>query len=112
MWHRKLWLIDHGATLYFHHAEGWMTDRNRARAPFPLISHHVLLRKATASGLRDADAALGAALTADRLEQIVDQIPEAWLEDGGAQRAAYQRYLGDRLTSPPLVRQEAAGAPL
>src|SRR5258708_10277103 len=51
MWHRNLWLIDHGATLYFHHAEGWMTDCNRARAPFPLISHHVLLRKATASGL-------------------------------------------------------------
>src|SRR3954470_14356475 len=44
MWHRRLWLIDHGATLYFHHAEGWMEDRERARAPFPLIKENVLLR--------------------------------------------------------------------
>src|SRR3954470_7321190 len=44
MWHRRLWLIDHGATLYFHHADGWMEDRERARAPFPLIKENVLLR--------------------------------------------------------------------
>src|SRR5258708_21655489 len=42
MWHRNLCLIDHGATLYFPHAEGWMTACNRARAPFPLLAHHLL----------------------------------------------------------------------
>ena len=48
MWHRAPWLIDHGATLYFHHAPGWEADLGRARAPFPLIKDHVLLRSASA----------------------------------------------------------------
>ena len=43
MWHRRLWLIDHGATLYFHHAPGWPADRGRAPDPFPPIREHVLL---------------------------------------------------------------------
>src|SRR5471032_1551896 len=47
MWHRRLWLIDHGATLYFHHSEGWEADPQRARDPFPLIRTHVLLTKAS-----------------------------------------------------------------
>jgi hypothetical protein len=105
MWHRRLWLIDHGATLYFHHAEGWMTDRDRARAPFPLISQHVLLR--AASRLRELDAVMAGKLTAGRLDAIVDSIPEVWLEDGAAQRAAYRRYLGDRLESPRAFVEEA-----
>lgn len=47
MWHRTPWLIDHGATLYFHHSPGWLDDADRARSPFPLIDTHVLLRAAT-----------------------------------------------------------------
>ena len=108
MWHRRLWLIDHGATLYFHHSEGWMTDRGRARAPFPLITHHVLLR--AASRVREVDDIMAGALTAGRLEQIVDLIPEVWLEDGAAQRAAYRTYLGDRLAAPRAFVEEAVGA--
>src|ERR687891_92447 len=46
LWHRTLWLIDHGATLYFHHSPGWETDAARPRDPFKLISTHVLLRYA------------------------------------------------------------------
>src|SRR5881394_4346025 len=46
MWHRRLWLIDHGATLYFHHAPGWETDTARARDPFVMIKNHVLLEHA------------------------------------------------------------------
>src|ERR1700704_1292434 len=46
IWHRQLWLIDHGATLYFHHSPGWEADRARARDPFPLIRNHVLLEPA------------------------------------------------------------------
>src|SRR3954466_15711923 len=48
MWHRNLWLIDHGATLYFHHSPDWAADPDRARDPFPLIKHHVLLTRAAA----------------------------------------------------------------
>src|ERR1051325_3500573 len=45
MWHRRLWLIDHGATLYFHHA--WTDMDQRSKDPFPLIKEHILLRFAS-----------------------------------------------------------------
>src|SRR5438045_2233428 len=61
MWHRQLWLIDHGATLYFHHAPDWADHAGRAREPFAMIRQHVLLTKATA--LADVDEAMAAALT-------------------------------------------------
>src|SRR5262249_20599158 len=47
MWHRRLWLIDHGATLYFHHAREWESGQARARDAFPLIKTHVLLEHAS-----------------------------------------------------------------
>ena len=59
VWHRKLWLIDHGAALYFHHQwDGFMA---RSRGPFALIKDHVLLP--FASELAAADAAMTGALT-------------------------------------------------
>jgi len=54
IWHRRLWLIDHGATLYFHHT--WNDYLERSRAPFPMIKDHVLLR--FASALREVDATM------------------------------------------------------
>ena len=59
VWHRKVWLIDHGATLYFHHTPGWEDAPARARDSFPLISAHVLRSQATAArrGRRGAGGA-------------------------------------------------------
>jgi hypothetical protein len=110
MWHRRLWLIDHGATLYFHHSPGWTADRGRARDPFPLIRDHVLLR--AASMLEDIDAAMAGRLTTDIIAGIVDLIPDAWLKDdaseglGATHRAAYRQYLLDRLASPRAFVEE------
>lgn len=104
MWHRALWLIDHGATLYFHHAATWMHDDQRAREPFALIKTHVLLPRATK--LAAIDAAMAAALTPDVIAGIVAMIPEVWLTadrpdaDPQAIRAAYARYLTARVTAP------------
>lgn len=111
MWHGRLWLIDHGASLYFHHARGWQGDLDRARDPFALIKHHVLLRQATA--LAEVDARSAALLTPTLIEAIVGLIPDAWLagDDGGsadgADRAAYRRYLEDRLRAPRAFVEEA-----
>src|SRR3954467_13994522 len=44
MWHRAVWLIDHGSTLYFHHSPEWHRGGARPRAPFEAIKDHVLLR--------------------------------------------------------------------
>jgi hypothetical protein len=105
MWHKRLWLIDHGATLYFHHAQGWAEDRARARDPFKLIAQNVLLRRAGL--LAEVDGAMAAALTPEVIEGIVALIPEAWLDDGAAHRAAYSRYLIERLAPPRAFVEEA-----
>jgi hypothetical protein len=108
MWHKRLWLIDHGATLYFHHAEGWTADRDRARDPFTLIRQHVLLRSAGA--LAAIDAEMTARLTPAIVDRIVGLIPDVWLDDGSGQRDAYRRYLTDRLTGPRAFVEEAIRA--
>jgi hypothetical protein len=105
MWHRRLWLIDHGATLYFHHMAGWEEDRQRARLPFPLIKENVLLRRA--GRLAEVDDAMTALLTPAVIERIVGLIPEAWLEGEASHRAAYGRYLIDRLGAPRAFVEEA-----
>jgi len=111
MWHRRLWLIDHGATLYFHHSPRWTADRGRARDPFSLIREHVLLRAATT--LHSVDAPMAGRLTPDIIAGIVDLIPASWLGDGASAgeeatyRAGYRDYLLDRLTSPRAFVEEA-----
>jgi len=114
MWHRAPWLIDHGSTLYFHHTPGWEADPNRARAPFKPIRDHVLLQFAARP--EQADEAMAAALSPDVIDGILALVPAGWLEDraAGAKaedlRAAYRRYLLDRLAAPRGFLEEAARA--
>jgi hypothetical protein len=100
IWHRNLWLIDHGATLVFQHA--WNDHLERSRAPFTAIKDHVLLR--WASALREVDAELAAILTRDALEKIVALVPDEWLD---APRNAYVEVLSRRLESPREWVEEA-----
>src|SRR5215203_2814927 len=67
IWHQKLWLIDHGAALYFHHS--WTGMDQRHKDPFALIKEHVLLP--FASALETADQAMTAAITEDVIKGIV-----------------------------------------
>jgi hypothetical protein len=113
MWHRAMWLIDHGASLYFHH--NWDDDTlARSRGAFPQIKDHVLL--AQASALRNADETLSAILTGDALDEIVQLIPETWLEDeprfanAAELRAAYATWLRSRLEEPRAWVEEAIRA--
>jgi hypothetical protein len=112
MWHRRLWLIDHGAALYFHHA--WTKRDQPAIMPFARIKDHVLLKYA--SLLEDVDAELAARLAADKVAEIIDQIPDAWLEsDPGfdskaQQREAYLEFFKLRLRASNLFVQEAVHA--
>ena len=114
MWHRRLWLIDHGATLYFHHAPGWESDVARPRDPFPMIKNHVLLEHASQIGL--VDEPLARALQPDVVAAIAGWIPESWLSaaepgrDVAGMRAAYERYLLERVTAPRPFVEEAVRA--
>ena len=112
VWHGKLWLIDHGAALYFHH--DWRDFTERATSPFALIKDHVLLP--FASALDAADAWMTQQLTPERIDAIVQLIPDAWLEDEpsfashAAHREAYVRYLTHRLAAPRAFFEEAIRA--
>lgn len=112
MWHRRLWLIDHGASLTFHHA--WSADSQRATRPFAAIRDHVLLRHATA--VPEVDASLAARLTEPLIAAIVDGVPDDWLADEPAfgslaeHRAAYVRHFMDRLRAPRAFAEEASRA--
>jgi hypothetical protein len=107
MWHRNPWLIDHGATLYFHHSPGWDDDADRAQAPFPLIKEHVLLRYATE--LEHVDEEMARTLTPAAIDEILSWIPAVWLSDG-VSSDAYRRYLLDRLQPPRVFLEEAVRA--
>lgn len=111
-WHQALWLIDHGASLYFHHS--WEAYLERSRTAFSPIKDHVLLPWATE--LRAAETRLRERLTPEVLERVVALIPDGWLEaDAGfpskaEHRAAYLAFLRERLASFPVFIQEAERA--
>jgi hypothetical protein len=111
MWHKELWLIDHGAALYAHHAgPEWAKPRPR---PFPQVKDHVLLPQA--NELATVDAESRARLTPEVLRAIVALVPDEWLTNGDAspdaQRADYVRFLETRLAvSAETFVQEAQDA--
>ncbi|MEO8672588.1 MAG: HipA family kinase [Tahibacter sp.] len=75
IWHRRLWLIDHGASLVFHH--GWDGRLDSAAKAFPSIKDHVLLPVATT--IAAVDAELAARLTPAVFETILAEVPDHWL---------------------------------
>jgi len=112
MWHRRLWLIDHGAALYFHHS--WTDMDQRSKDPFRLIKEHILLPFATA--LEAADEAMTAAITAEVIKGVVDLIPDDWMKENSPfstvadNKRAYVEYLTRRLEEPRNFVQEAIRA--
>jgi HipA-like kinase len=112
VWHRRLWLIDHGSALYVHHT--WREPQVHARRPFPQSREHVLLPGA--SSIRDADGRLAPRLTRQLLESIVADVPDEWLmpqpglPDAGAHRRAYVEYVWQRLAEPRAFVEEAERA--
>ncbi|HEY6541342.1 MAG TPA: HipA family kinase [Ktedonobacteraceae bacterium] len=111
-WHKRLMLIDHGASLYFHHTgKDYMTYSS---APFTPIKDHVLLR--SASQLAEANALLKDRLTPAIIRDIIDLIPGTWLEgdtlypEQDEHRAAYIDYLLERLETSHIFVEEALHA--
>jgi hypothetical protein len=107
VWHDRLWLIHHGASLYFHHnwpARDGTALEAASQRPFAAARDHVLLP--FADSISEADAALAPRLTLEALRSIVDMIPEEWLTEepgfGSAEevRSAYVAYLSTRLQAP------------
>lgn len=98
-WNKELWLIDHGASLYFHH--NWANWENYLGRNFSPIKDHVLLERA--SELEAAAQKIKQALNAEVIRAIINQLPADWLEEEGSplsieeKRNAYLTFLNDRL---------------
>lgn len=118
LWHRNLWLIDHGAALYTQH--GWSDDLEAiaasAGARFPVIRDHVLLP--IAGSIFAADERLASRLTPDVIQEVVTAIPDVLLEGVApfatpeAHREAYATHLSKRLAAPRRWVEEAEEARL
>jgi hypothetical protein len=102
-WHQQLWLIDHGASLYFHHAARTPGDE---RTPFPLIADHVLLP--FAGSIEGADRRLAPRVTAELIREVADAIPREWLDDDDVD--TYVTYLERRIAAPRDFVDEAERA--
>ncbi|GAA0260956.1 aminotransferase class I and II [Saccharothrix mutabilis subsp. mutabilis] len=111
LWHRELWLIDHGASLYFHHS--WRPDRFPAASYRFDAADHLMLP--FAGPLADVDAELSERITPDLLGEVLALVPDEWLAQdevfGLAGRDAYARFFTARLTQRDWVADlEAARA--
>lgn len=112
IWNKELWLIDHGASFYFHHS--WTNLEKQAKSSFNLIKDHVLLPQA--ENLWEADQLFKSILTEEKLMEIVEGIPEDWLKWQGNDESpeqikeAYLKFLLLRLESSNLFIKEAENA--
>ncbi|WP_295655170.1 HipA family kinase [uncultured Mucilaginibacter sp.] len=112
LWHKELWLIDHGASLYFHHS--WQNWEEQALRPFALVKDHVLLPRA--AELESVNAAFRGILNPDFLSSVVDLIPDSWLvkdspfQTADEHRSAYLKYLTSRLANSEIFVNEARNA--
>jgi hypothetical protein len=111
-WNKELWLIDHGAALYFHHA--WQNLDEKATQPFSKIKDHVLLPRA--GKLVEVDAEYHAILTKGKIASIVSLIPDAWLGGNSPfastdeHRRAYAQFLENRVAYSETFVKDAQHA--
>lgn len=111
MWHNELWLIDHGASLYFHHS--WNNWEEQARKPFIQVKDHVLLSQA--AHLDTVNEDFTALLTPQQIKSIVNLIPSEWLspdsaEEAEANRQVYHDFLVTRILHSDIFVNEAQNA--
>lgn len=112
MWQKELWLIDHGASLYFHHSGGEAWKEHSLR-PFVQVKDHVLLP--WASELAGVDEKCKSLLSPGRIRSIVRLIPDEWLIIDGnilpdTARDIYENFLLNRLSHSSIFVNEAQHA--
>lgn len=111
-WHNELWVIDNGASFYFHHQ--WETWENHLPRTFPFIKDHVLLQQATV--LKEAALEIKKVLTLEKISEIIALIPEDWLEyesevmTPNEIRVAYIQFLQAKIAMLDVLVKEAEDA--
>lgn len=111
-WENDLWLIDHGASLYFHH--NWRNWEAHLSRTFPKIKEHVLLDRA--EHLDEAVKHIQSHLTPTTIQAIVEVIPEEWLQEASSsltseeKRSVYTSFLNAKIAKIELLAKEATDA--
>lgn len=101
LWNKELWLIDHGAAFYFHHA--WSDIDKAVKSDFPYVRDHALLRDAAL--LEEVDRSLHQSISVDDLNEIVDLVPDEWLDEPESgltpseRREVYRRFIVERFNN-------------
>jgi hypothetical protein len=111
MWRKELWIIDHGASLYFHHT--WSNWKEQSLKPFVQIKDHVLLQ--WASELEKVDENFCSILSQDKVASIADLIPDEWLvnessPNANENRKVYEQFLLNRISQSHIFVKEAQHA--
>jgi hypothetical protein len=112
LWHRELWLIDHGAALYFHY--NWANWEKTILNPFTPIKNHVLLSKA--SQLEEVNVIFKSLLTVNKIQEIINLIPDDWLdwnevnETPQSIKNIYIQFLTERIKHSEIFVKEAQDA--
>jgi hypothetical protein len=101
VWHNELWLIDHGASLYFHHS--WDNWEEQSIKPFIQIKDHVLLP--FASMMKEADGFMRSMINDKNITQVVSLVPEGWLNENEPQDV-YAMFLKNRLAHADIFVKE------
>lgn len=111
-WNKELWVIDNGASFYFHH--NWETWKNHLTRTFPLIKDHVLVKRA--ERLSEAATEIKHLLTQEKVLEIISEIPEDWLTSESQilstveMRNAYVEFITMKLSKIDLLVKEAEDA--
>ena len=106
LWHKELWLIDHGAAFFYQH--NWNGFLDNAKNPFRQVKDHMLLP--FAGEIEQADRELTARLTPEALREIVSLVPDEWFDEAHEQRKVYIEFLTNRLAEKREFVTEAINA--
>lgn len=112
IWKRELWLIDHGASLVFHHS--WDNWEKHALSPFPTVKDHVLLPRASA--LEKADEEMKQIITSELIDEVIQMVPDEWIlasrdtETAQEAKEVYASFLKMRLANSNVFLTEAIDA--
>lgn len=111
MWQKELWLIDHGASLYFHHR--WTNWEEQSMKPFSLVKDHVLLP--WADHLFETNEDFRSRLSPQIIKSIMALVPDEWLIFENApraeeNRAVYEQFLQNRINNANIFIKEALHA--
>lgn len=108
IWHKELWLIDHGASLYFHHS--WDNWEDYVAKPFLQIKDHVLLKQA--SKVKEIQQQYGPHFSEENIKGILNVIPDEWLTEEGRDlspdevREVYLQFLMQRLANSSIFIEQ------